>query len=213
MAARVKICGVTTAAAIGAAVANGASHLGFNFFPPSPRNLDFDQAAALAATVPDHVARVGVFVDPDEELLTSAIAAARLTAIQLHGTESPAEAAAHRRHHGLELWKVIPVRTRADLELGRAFKDIADRLLYDARTPKGSALPGGMGLRFDWKLLDGFDHPLPWALSGGLDAENVAEAIGITGARLVDASSGLESAPGIKDVDKIAAFMQAVARS
>jgi phosphoribosylanthranilate isomerase len=213
MAARVKICGVTSTAAIGAAVAGGASHLGFNFFPPSPRYLDFDQAAALAATVPDHVGRVGVFVDPDEELLARAIAAARLTAIQLHGNEDPAEAAAHRRRHGLELWKVIPVRTRADLDAGRAYKGIADRLLYDAKTPPGSALPGGMGLRFDWKLLDGFAHPLPWALSGGLDADNVAEAIGITGARLVDASSGIESAPGIKDVDKIAAFMQAVARS
>jgi phosphoribosylanthranilate isomerase len=194
-------------------VAGGASHLGFNFFPPSPRYLDFEQAAALAAAVPDHVGRVGVFVDPDEELIARAIATARLTAIQLHGKESPADAAAHRRRHGLELWKVISVRTRADLDRGRAFKGIADRLLYDAKTPPGSALPGGMGLRFDWKLLDGFDHPLPWALSGGLDAGNVADAIGITGARLVDASSGLESAPGIKDVDKIAAFMQAVARS
>jgi phosphoribosylanthranilate isomerase len=213
MAAKVKICGVTTAAAIGAAVAGGASHLGFNFFPPSPRSLNFDQATALAAIVPDHVARVGVFVDPDEELLTRAIAAARLTAIQLHGRESPAEAAAHRRRHGLELWKVIPVRARADLDLARAYKGIADRLLYDAKTPKGSALPGGMGLRFDWKLLEGFDHPLPWGLSGGLDAANVSDAIGITGARLVDVSSGVESAPGVKDVDKIAAFMQAVARS
>jgi phosphoribosylanthranilate isomerase len=142
-----------------------------------------------------------------------AIAAARLTAIQLHGSENPAEAAAHRRRHGLELWKAIPVRTRADLDLGRTFKGVADRLLYDARTPPDSTLPGGMGLRFDWKLLEGFDHPLPWALSGGLDAENVADAIGITGARLVDVSSGVESAPGIKDVDKIAAFMQAVGRS
>jgi phosphoribosylanthranilate isomerase len=111
------------------------------------------------------------------------------------------------------LWKAIPVRTRGDLDLGRRYKGIADRLLYDARTLKGAALPGGMGLRFDWKLLDGFDHPLPWALSGGLDAGNVSDAIGNTGARLVDVSSGVESAPGVKDVDKIAAFMQAVARS
>jgi phosphoribosylanthranilate isomerase len=213
MAARAKICGVTTAAAIGAAVAGGASHLGFNFFPPSPRNLSLDQAAALAAAVPDHVARVGVFVDPDDEFLALAIAAARLTAIQLHGSESPAEAAAHRQRHKIELWKAIPVRTRADLDTGRSFKGIADRLLYDAKAPAGSALTGGNGVRFDWKLLDGFDHPLPWALSGGLDAENVADAIGITGARLVDVSSGVESAPGVKDVDKIAAFMQAVARS
>jgi phosphoribosylanthranilate isomerase len=213
MAARAKICGVTTTAAIGAAVSGGASHIGLNFFPPSPRSLSFDQAAALAAIVPDHVARVGIFVDPDEELLTRAIAAGRLTAIQLHGDEDPAAAAAHRNRHGIELWKAIPVRTRADLDRGRRYKGIADRLLYDAKTPKGAPMPGGMGLRFDWKLLEGFDHPLPWALSGGLDADNVGDAIGITGARLVDVSSGVESAPGVKDVDKIAAFMQAVARS
>jgi phosphoribosylanthranilate isomerase len=213
MAAQAKICGVTSAAAIGAAVAGGASHVGFNFFPPSPRNLTLDQAVALAAEVPDHVGRVGVFVDPDEDFIARAITAGRLTAIQLHGREDPAAAAALRTRHRLELWKAVPVRTRADLEAGRTYKGIADRLLYDAKTPPGSALPGGMGLRFDWKLLEGFDHPLPWALSGGLDPDNVADAIGITGARLVDVSSGVESAPGIKDVDKIAAFMQAVARS
>jgi phosphoribosylanthranilate isomerase len=213
MAAQAKICGLTSAAAIGAAVAGGASHIGFVFFPPSPRNIGFDQAAALAADVPAHVGRVGVFVDPDEELIAAAIAAARLSAIQIHGEQGPAETAAHRRRHRIELWKAVPVRTRADLDLGRAYKGIADRLLYDAKTPPGSTLPGGMGLRFDWKLLDGFDHPLAWALSGGLDPDNVADAIGITGARLVDVSSGVESAPGIKDVDKIAAFMQAVARS
>lgn len=211
MAVQAKICGVNDAASVAAAVAGGASHLGFNFFPPSPRSLSLDAAAALAARVPDHIARVGVFVDPEDELVERAIAAARLTAIQLHGREQPAAAAALRRD-GIELWKVIAVRTRADLEAGRAYRGVADRLLYDAKTP-AEALPGGMGLRFDWRLLEGFDHPLPWALSGGLDAGNVADAIGVTGARLVDVCSGVESAPGIKDVDKIAAFMQAVARS
>ena len=212
MAAQAKICGLSSAATIGAAVAAGASHIGFIFFPPSPRNLGLDQAAALAARVPDHIGRVGVFVDPDDELVERAIAAARLTAIQLHGREDPGATAAFARHR-VELWKAIPIRTRADLAAGRTYKGIADRLLYDAKAPAGSALPGGMGLRFDWKLLDGFAHPLPWALSGGLDADNVADAIGLTGAQLVDVSSGVESAPGVKDVDKIAAFMQAVARS
>jgi phosphoribosylanthranilate isomerase len=213
MAARAKICGLSSAATIGAAVSSGASHIGFVFYPPSPRNLSLDQAAALAAGVPDHVGRVGVFVDPDAELITRAIAAARLTAIQLHGAEDPAMAAALRGGRHIELWRAIPVRTRADLDAGRAFKGVADRLLYDAKPPKGAPLPGGLGVRFDWKLLDGFAHPLPWALSGGLDPDNVLDAIGITGARLVDVSSGVESAPGVKDVDKIAAFMQAVARS
>jgi phosphoribosylanthranilate isomerase len=213
MAAQAKICGLSSAATIGAAVAAGASHIGFNFFPPSPRHVSLDQVAALAAGVPGHVARVGVFVEADDEFIARAIAAARLTAIQLHGDEDPAEAARLRDRYRLELWKAIPVRTRADLDAGRRYKGVADRLLYDAKPPPGSALPGGTGLRFDWKLLEGFAHPLPWALSGGLDADNVADAIGITGARLVDVSSGVESAPGVKDVDKIAAFMQAVARS
>jgi phosphoribosylanthranilate isomerase len=115
------------------------------------------------------------------------------------------------RRFGLELWKAVPVRTRVDLDAARAYRGVADRILYDAKTPKGT-LPGGMGLRFDWALLNGFDHPLPWALSGGLDAGNLAEAAGMTGVRLVDVSSGVESAPGVKDVDKIAAFLQAAAR-
>jgi phosphoribosylanthranilate isomerase len=108
------------------------------------------------------------------------------------------------------VWKAVPVKTRADLAAARSFRGAADRILYDAKTPKGADLPGGLGLRFDWTLLEGFDHPLPWALSGGLDAGNVAEAVGVTGARLVDVSSGVESAPGVKDVERIAAFLKAV---
>jgi len=115
------------------------------------------------------------------------------------------------RRFGLELWKVIAVRTRADLDQARAYRGVADRILYDAKTPAGT-LPGGMGMRFDWRLLDGFAHPLPWALSGGLDPGNVTEAARMTGAELVDVASGVESAPGVKDVDKIAAFLQATAR-
>ncbi|WP_438827204.1 phosphoribosylanthranilate isomerase, partial [Sphingomonas bacterium] len=110
-----------------------------------------------------------------------------------------------------ETWAAVPVRTRVDLDAAAAFAGAADRLLYDAKTPDDAALPGGMGLRFDWTLLDGFRHPLPWLLSGGLDAGNVAEAIGRTGARLVDVSSGVETAPGLKDPGQIAAFLQAVA--
>ncbi len=207
-----KICGLSTPDTLAAAVRHGASHVGFVFFAKSPRNLDPDQAAALAVQVPAQVQRIGVFVDPDDALLDRTVAAAGLTGVQLHGEESPARIAAIKARYGVELWKAVPIRTRADLPVAARYHGAADRILYDAKPPNGAALPGGMGLRFDWSLLDGFVHPLPWALSGGLDAHNLADAVGISGARLLDVSSGVESAPGVKDADKIAAFLQAVAR-
>ncbi len=209
MPATAKICGLSTPDTLEAAVAGGASHVGLVFFPPSPRDVSFERAAMLAARVPAHVARVGVFVDPDDEVLERAVAAGRLGAVQLHKV-TPQRAAAIRARFGLETWAALPVRTRADLDAAASYRGAADRLLYDAKTPEGG-LPGGMGLRFDWTLLEGFRHPLPWALSGGLDAGNVAEAIGRTGAGLVDVSSGVESAPGVKDAGRIAAFLRAVA--
>lgn len=206
-----KICGLSTVDTLDAAIAGGTSHVGFVFFPQSPRHLTFDKAAGLAARVPERVGRVGVLVDPDDALIDAAIAAGRLDAVQLHktGRERAAAIAARLK---LPIWIAVAVRTRADLDQAQAWRGIAERIIYDAKTPEG-ALPGGMGLRFDWKLLDGFAHPLPWALSGGLSPDNVGEAIGVTGARMVDVSSGVESAPGVKDVDKIARFLQAVARS
>ncbi|MEG8039253.1 phosphoribosylanthranilate isomerase [Sphingomonas sp. LR60] len=208
----VKICGLSTPETLDAALKGGASHVGFVVFPPSPRHLPLDRLAGLAAQVPAHVRKVGVFVDPDDELLAATVAAGRLDAIQLHKT-APDRVAALRRLSGCETWAAIAVKTRADLTAAPAFTGAADRLLYDAKTPDGATLPGGMGLRFDWQLLDGFRHPLPWALSGGLDPANVAEAIARTRAPLVDVSSGVESAPGVKDVDKIAAFLQRVSAS
>lgn len=205
-----KICGLSTPETVDAAIAGGASHLGFVFFPPSPRNVGFDQVRALAAHVPDHVGKVGVFVDPDDAVLDAAIAAAGLDAIQLHKA-SPERAAAIRNRTRLQVWAAVAVRIRLDLDAAATFRGAADRILYDARTPDSAALPGGMGLRFDWALLEGFAHPLPWALSGGLDPMNVAEAVAATRAPLVDVSSGVESAPGVKAVDKIAAFLKAVA--
>ncbi|MBJ6120958.1 phosphoribosylanthranilate isomerase [Sphingomonas mollis] len=202
----VKICGLNTAATLDAALAGGASHVGFVFFPPSPRNLDFDTAAQLAARVPDHVARVGVFVDPDDLLLERA--APLLDVIQLHKA-TPARAAAIRAKLGKNVWAAVAVKTRGDLDAAPGFVGAVDRLLYDAKTPEDAALPGGMGLRFDWSLLAGFRHPLPWALSGGLDPDNVADAIARTRTALVDVSSGVESAPGVKDMDKIARFLKA----
>ena len=209
MRVQAKICGLSTAETVDAAIAGGAAWLGFVFFPKSPRNVSPEQAAGLIARVPDRVGKTAVLVDADDALIARVLQAG-VTALQLHGDESPERLAALKRQ-GVEVWKAIPVRIRADLDAARNYRGVADRIVYDAKTPRG-ALPGGMGLRFDWKLLDGFDHPLPWALSGGIDAGNLAEAVGMTGARLVDTSSGVESAPGVKDVDKIAAFLQAAAR-
>ncbi len=205
---RAKICGLSTPETLDAAVAGGASHVGFVFFPPSPRDGVPERAAALAARVPGHVAKVGVCVDPDDALLDRAIGAARLDAVQLHRV-TPERAAAIRAR-GVETWIAVAVKGRADLDDARRFAGAADRLLYDAKTPDGAALPGGMGLRFDWGLLDRFAHPLPWALSGGLDPASVGEAIGRTGAPLVDVSSGGETAPGVKDAGLIRAFLKAV---
>jgi phosphoribosylanthranilate isomerase len=152
---------------------------------------------------------VGVFVDPDDALLETAIAAGKLDAVQLHGT-APARAAAIRAR--IPVWAAIAVKTRADLDSALNYREAADKILFDAKTPDGATRPGGMGIRFDWSLLDGFRHVMPWALSGGLTPENVAEAATRTGATLVDVSSGVETAPGVKDVDKIAAFLKAVAQ-
>ena len=211
VAPRVKVCGLSEARGIDAAVRGGAAWVGIVIFPRSPRHVAPDQARALVAQVPAHVGAVGVLVDPDDALIAQAVEAG-LRILQLHGDEPPERLAAIRARHGVELWKAVSIRTRADLSAAARFRGVADRILYDARTPPGT-LPGGMGLRFDWRLLEGFDHPLPWLLSGGLDADNVAAATGLTGARAVDVSSGVESAPGVKAVDKIAAFLQAADRS
>ena len=155
--------------------------------------------------------RVAVLVDPDDMLVDQLIAAAGIQILQLHGAETPARVAQLRARTGLDVWKVISVKTAADLAAGQAYAGAADLLLYDAKTPDG-ALPGGMGHRFDWSLLAGHRAALPWGLAGGLNPDNVAEAIRSTGAPLVDVSSGVESAPGVKDVDKIAAFCKAVSQ-
>ena len=204
-----KICGLSTPETLDAAISGGASHVGFVFFAPSPRNLSRDRAAQLAARVPAHVRRVGVFVNPDDALIEQSVAAGLLDILQLHDT-APDRAAAIKARTRLPIWCAIPVRKHADLMSAPRHSGVADRLLYDAKTPPGATLPGGMGVRFDWHLLDGFRHPLPWALSGGLDPFNVAEAVRITGATLVDVSSGVESAPGMKDASKIGAFLRTV---
>lgn len=208
---RIKLCGLTDAAALDAAVAARADYAGFNFYPPSPRFLPNAQAAQLGARAAGRIGRVGVFVDAGDAAIAEAVTAAGLDAIQLHGGESPARAAELRNRFGLPVWRVISVAKADDIAGAAVYAGAADLILFDAKTPKGT-LPGGMGLAFDWSLLSGLRIALPWGLAGGLTSGNVAQAVQITGAPLVDAASGIESTPGQKDPALIAAFC-AAARS
>jgi phosphoribosylanthranilate isomerase len=204
----IKICGISTPQALDAAIRARADHVGLNFYPPSPRYVALARAAELSPQAEGQINRVGVFVDADDAAIGDALAAARLEAIQLNGSESPERAAQVRARFGRPLWKVISVATAEDVGRADGYAGAADLILFDARTPKG-ALPGGMGLAFDWGLVAGWKGPLPWGLAGGLTPDNVAEAVRRTAAPLVDTSSGVESAPGRKDVDRIVAFCAA----
>jgi len=208
-----KICGIADARTLDAAVAARARYLGFVVHPRSPRHLELDAAAALARRLPDEVTPVVVVVDPDDALIAAIGQALPQATIQLHGSEPPARVAAIARRVANPLWRAIGIRTRDDLRAAGDYRGLVERVLYDAKPPAGAAIPGGLGMRFDWGLLAGATHPLPWMLSGGLDAGNVREAIATTGARSVDVSSGVESAPGVKDVDKVAAFLKAASQS
>jgi len=207
----IKICGITTPAALDAAIAARADHVGLVFYAPSPRFVAPAAAATLAARAGTRIGRVGLFVDADDSTISAAIGAGALSALQLHGSETPRRAAEIRARFGLPVWKALPVATAADIARAADYADAADLILFDAKTPKGG-LPGGMGLAFDWSLLAGYRGALPWGLAGGLSPENVGEALRITQATLVDTSSGVESAPGVKDVDRIAAFCEAARR-
>lgn len=204
----IKICGITTPDTLDAVMAARADHVGFNFFPPSPRYVSARDAAALGERAGNRINKVGVFVEPDDALLAEMVAAAKLDVIQLHGGETPERTAQIRASFGLPVWKVLSISSAEDVAKAAAYREAADFILFDAKTPKGT-LPGGMGLSFDWGLLAAYKGPLPWGLAGGLIPENVAEAIRATAAPLVDTSSGVESAPGVKDIDKIKAFCQA----
>ena len=209
----VKICGLSTPGTVDAAVAAGATHLGFVFFAASPRNLSPERAAALIARVPAHVIKVGVFVDADDALLAHGVAAG-LDVLQLHGEETPARVADVKTRFGRETWRAAGVRSRADIdEAAQAMRGVADRLLFDAKAPNGAPLPGGNGVRFDWRLLCEPPRGVDWGLSGGLDAATVAAAVAATRAPLVDVSSGVEDAPGVKSVAKIRAFVAAAGRA
>lgn len=206
----IKICGLSTADAVDAAVGAGATHIGLVFYPPSPRNLLFEQAKALSGRIPPRIRRVGVFVDPDDALLDAAVACG-LDALQLHGSEATGRMAEIRARYGLPLWRAVGVATRADVTAAiAAARGVSDLLLFDAKAPSGAALPGGNGVRFDWRLLAGIAPATPWGLSGGLDAGNVGDAVRGSGAPLIDVSSGVEDAPGVKSVHRIQAFIEAV---
>jgi len=211
MAARtqIKICGINSTGSLEAAIAARASHAGFNFFPPSPRFAGPDLAAQLSQQAASRIVRVGVFVDADDAFLAQTLAASPLDALQFHGAESPERVAQAKAHFGLPVWKVLSVSAREDLPRAQNYAGAADFLLLDAKTPKGAALPGGNGLAFDWRLVAQRRWLRPWMLAGGLTPGNVAEAVRLTNARQVDVSSGVESAPGVKDADLIAAFCQA----
>lgn len=207
----IKICGLSTPETLDAALNGGASHVGFVHFAKSPRHVAADILEQLAARVPAHVVKLGVVADPDDDQIEMLVHAGRLDAIQLHGAEPPQRLAAIRaRFPSLALWKAVAVRTHGDIVTAKRYHGLADLILFDAKTPDGSALPGGMGVRFDWRLLAGYRSDGDWGLSGGLDPGNVAEAVRVTKAPLIDVSSGVENAPGRKDVDKIAGFCKAV---
>lgn len=210
MSIAVKICGLKTRETLEAAVAGGAEFVGFNFYPPSPRFLPFAAASEIAGAAPNSVGRVGVFVDADEETLERAIAAAGLDLLQLHGDEPPERVAALKARFGLPVIKAITIAVAADVDRAQAFAGLADWLLFDAKPPRGpDALPGGNAACFDWRLLAGRQWALPWMISGGLDAANVAQAIAATGAGAVDVSSGVERERGVKDAGMIGAFIAA----
>ena len=207
MPTQIKICGLSTTAAIDAAAKGGASHIGLVHFENSPRHVSLDQAAALRANTPASLKVVLLLVNAPADLTGIAIEKIKPDVVQFHGTETPEWLRAVKEATGLEIWKAVGVKNRETLVKSDRYIGAADRLLFDA---PAQALPGGTGTRFDWSLMAEHRHKIDWGLAGGLDPSNVAEALRITKAPLVDTSSGVETAPGVKDVDKIAQFCKAV---
>ncbi len=209
MALTIKICGLTTPDALDVALAAGADLVGFVFFPPSPRHLGLEAARALGSRVKGRAGIVALTVDATDETLLNIITMLKPDMLQLHGSETLDRVVAVRARYGRPVMKALPIAERADLSPIRLYANVADRLIFDARAPKDATRPGGLGKPFDWTLLAGVNPGIPFLLSGGLDAGNVAEAVRITHAPGVDVSSGVERAPGVKDPDKIRAFIRA----
>ncbi|TPW28436.1 phosphoribosylanthranilate isomerase [Martelella alba] len=206
----IKICGLSTEAAIDQVIARHASYVGFIFFEKSPRHVEPDIAGRLIEHVRGRAKTVAVTVNADNELLEEIVYAARPDFLQLHGNESPERVLTVKALFGLPVIKAFSIRTADDLMFVKEYDGIADKVLFDAKPPKGADLPGGNGVSFDWRLLEGLSENIDYFLSGGLNADNVAEALTRTGARALDVSSGVESAPGVKDPARIDAFFDAV---
>ena len=213
MAVLAKICGINSPEAMAAAIEGGAAYVGLVFYPPSPRNISPQRAAELAAAVPSHIAKVGLFVDPDDDTLRRTLETVALDFLQLHGGESPQRVSEIGKRFGVRTLKAVRIAGPADVERASDYVDSADRLLFDAQAPAdmAGALPGGNGLAFDWRLLAEKEWGLPWMLSGGLTPDNLAEAVAATGAVCVDVSSGVEAAKGVKSPEKIRRFLQVAA--
>ncbi|MFN3075321.1 MAG: phosphoribosylanthranilate isomerase [Alphaproteobacteria bacterium] len=209
---QVKICGISDEVAMKAAVRNGASFVGLVFFPPSPRCVTPERAAELVDGLPENVTKVGLFVDADDVALETVLNHVRLDLLQFHGQESPQRVEAVRREFAIPILKMIPVAVAADLEQAKAYEDVADWLLFDAKARPDAALPGGNARAFDWSLLRDRTWALPWMLAGGLTVDNLAAAVRTTGAAAVDVSSGVEDRPGVKNPDKIRAFLEMAAK-
>jgi phosphoribosylanthranilate isomerase len=205
----VKICGLRTPDALDAALEAGADMVGFVFFPPSPRNLGIEAARALGERVQGRARMVALSVDATDAEFERAIEALKPDMLQLHGKETPDRVVAVRSRFGLPVIKALPIEQKSDLAPIRIYEKVADRLLFDARAPRDATRPGGLGKTFDWQLLENLDLAVPFMLSGGLDAGNVAEALQITRAPGVVVSSGVERVPGQKDPEKIRAFVRA----
>ncbi|MCA0857296.1 phosphoribosylanthranilate isomerase [Phaeobacter italicus] len=207
---RVKICGLKTPQDIAAATEAGAAYIGFNFFAKSPRSVTPQEAAALAVEAPIGMCKVGLVVNADDAMLDEITSVVPLDMIQLHGQETPERVAEVKARYGLPVMKVLGVSSLEDVQRIDAYEGVADQILVDAKAPKDAVLPGGNGVAFDWRLLAQKKYwRAPWMLAGGLNPENVAEAIRVTGARQVDVASGVESAPGEKDPARIKSFCEA----
>ena len=213
MSVTAKICGINDPEAMRAAISGGASHVGLVFYPPSPRAVKPGEAMALASVVPERVQKVGLFVDPEDDQMDKTLFVVKLDLLQLHGDETPERVRDLKQRTGKKVMKVIKVSEASDIARAEAYVRIADALMFDAKPPPGmrDALPGGNAVSFDWRILSGQKWPLPWMLAGGLHADNVADAIALSDAAIVDTSSGVEDTPGRKNVEKIAAFLGKVA--